>query len=155
MDFSIHLGAPELDDAHERIHGLILQLRNTSPSVAVGTLALLRADACAHFNAEDEDLRSMKDGNASCHIDEHAAVLKSLDEVAHALANSAIPEEFKAQLVRRLTDELLRWLPEHVNEMDVAIAAHRTRRRYGGAPMRIAPSRRASKHNLELKSNSP
>jgi hemerythrin len=138
MYSSIQLGDPGLDEEHERIHRSILLLRDASADVAAATLASLRVDAGAHFAAEDEDLRFMKDANASCHIDEHAAVLRSLDEVTQMLDDSCVPAEFKAQLVQRLARELLRWLPAHVNEMDAAIATYRAKCRFGGAPIRIA-----------------
>ena len=93
------------------------------------------ADAChTHFGFEDDHLRHVGDANATCHLDEHAAVLRSLDEVGAVLAR---PEPAPRDLTRRLATELLRWLPEHVQVMDAGIATARTRERFGGGPVQI------------------
>lgn len=135
------LGVADLDNEHELLHRAIVILRDCDPGDTKDALGSLRACAQSHFAGEDEDLRAMKDGNASCHLDEHAAVLKSLEEVAHALDDSLISEVNKARLVRRLTDELLRWLPEHVSEMDSAVAKRRATDRFGGAPVQFIRTR--------------
>jgi hemerythrin len=83
---------------------------------------------------EDQDLHDMKDGNATCHIDEHAAVLKSLEEVCVHVAPDPASARSRDMLVR-LVAELRRWLPVHVLEMDAAVASSRTRKRLGGAPI--------------------
>ncbi|UUZ64578.1 hypothetical protein LP417_06275 [Polaromonas sp. P1-6] len=87
---------------------------------------------------EDADLRRMGGHNATCHLGEHAAVLKSLDEVHSILSDSVTAPELGQRLVVSLTLELQRWLPEHVREMDAGLAAVRSQSRLGGAPVRLA-----------------
>ena len=82
----------------------------------LASLDALQAHASEHFALEDQELRQMRDGNASCHLDEHAAVLKSMDEVRGIVAAGPDSTE-SAHLVARLTAELRRWLPEHVTAM--------------------------------------
>src|SRR5690606_12439666 len=84
---------------------------------------------------EDADLRRLGGNNASCHLDEHALVMKSLDEVLALLRNPATSPERANQLISSLSMELLRWLPEHISEMDSGLASVRSKARFGGAPM--------------------
>ena len=56
---------------------------------------LMRANLRAHFAAEDEWMRETDFPARDCHIDEHAAVLRSADEVlpqALAIAEKLAPE---------------------------------------------------------------
>jgi hemerythrin len=134
MSYSLVLGDPKLDADHEELQRLILQLAEAAPESAVDALHALRAHAGEHFSMEDADLRAMENGNATCHIDEHAAVLKSLDEVSVRVA-PAPASPVSQDMLTRLVAELRRWLPEHVLEMDAAVAHTRTRERLGGAPI--------------------
>jgi hemerythrin len=81
----------------------------------------------------------MKGGNAECHIDEHAAVLASLEGVRRLLDDPERDRGTRMRIVSGLVAELQRWLPVHVGEMDRALAAHRFRERTGGALLRLAP----------------
>ena len=132
--FHLTLGDPALDQEHAQLQRLIEQLLQAPPAGAMEALARLKAYAAMHFKLEDKDLRRIGDPNANCHLDEHAAVLRSLDEVAALLAG---PQPRPVDLTRRLATELLRWLPEHVQVMDAGIASVRTRERFGGAPIQV------------------
>jgi hemerythrin len=134
MSQSLALGDPKLDSDHDELNRLIERLAEAPPEQAVDALQALRAHATEHFTMEDHDLRDMKDGNATCHIDEHAAVLKSLGEVAEHVAPEPASARSRDMLVR-LVAELRRWLPVHVLEMDAGVASSRTKKRLGGAPI--------------------
>ena len=129
----LSLGDPVLDREHAELQRLIDDLRQAGPAQALGALDALKAHAAAHFDQEDGDLRRLGGANAACHLDEHAAVLRSLDEVRAVLEQPQPP----ADLVGRLSAELSRWLPEHVQAMDAGIASVRTRERFGGAPIQV------------------
>lgn len=145
-EFDFLLGDAALDRDHRRLHELIVQLLEAPPAGAVAALDALRAHAAQHFQVEDVDLRAMGSGNnASCHLDEHAAVLTSLDEVREVLTGDQVAAAAKHRLVERLASQLLDWLPEHVREMDAGVAIHRVKQRTGGAPVQISrrpPGRR-------------
>jgi hemerythrin-like metal-binding protein len=130
---SIALGDPVLDREHAELQRLIDALRQAPPANALAALDALKAHAAGHFGAEDADLRRLGGANATCHLDEHAAVLRSLDEVRAVLERGRPP----ADLVARLATELARWLPEHVQAMDASIASVRTRERFGGVPVQL------------------
>jgi hemerythrin len=134
---TLKLGDPALDQDHAKLHDLIEQLLAAPSSSVVADLDALRVHARQHFSVEDGDLVAMNDGNAKCHMDDHAAVLKSLDEVRDVLTGEEVDAVGKAMLVQRLGAHLLDWLPGHVHEMDAGVATHRSKQRFGGAPVVI------------------
>lgn len=131
------LGDVNLDADHRELDAHIRALLQASLEQQPAVLATLRAHAAQHFAVEDEDLRIIQGGNATCHIDEHAAVLKSLDEVTQALGSSEWTADAKQDMVQRLATQLLSWLPYHVQEMDTGVVTWRARNRLGGVPVQI------------------
>ena len=138
MNHPLTLGDTVLDEDHLRLEDLVLQLRDAPLDEVSRRLEAVREHASRHFALEDSELRAMADGNAKCHLDEHAAVLNSLDEVMVVLTQVDVAAEKKALLINRLATELLVWLPGHVHEMDAGVASHRSKQRFGGAPVKIA-----------------
>jgi hemerythrin len=135
---SLTLGDPVLDREHAELQRLIDALHQAPPAEALAAVDALKAHAASHFGLEDDELRRLGGANATCHLDEHAAVLRSLEEVRAVLERPQPP----ADLGRRLAVELSRWLPEHVQAMDAGIASVRSKERFGGAPVQI--TRRAA-----------
>ena len=114
------LGDPTLDADHAKLADLVDRLAAAKGADVLASLDALQAHASEHFALEDQELRQMRDGNASCHLDEHAAVLKSMDEVRGIVAAGPDSTE-SAHLVARLTAELRRWLPTTTIEIIDAI----------------------------------
>ena len=138
MNHPLTLGDSVLDEDHLRLEDLVLQLRDAPLDEVSRRLEAVREHASRHFALEDIELRAMADGNAKCHLDEHAAVLNSLDEVMVVLTQVDVAAEKKALLINRLATELHVWLPGHVHEMDAGVASHRSKQRSGCAPVKIA-----------------
>ena len=138
MNHPLTIGDSVLDEDHLRLEDLVLQLRDAPLDEVSRRLEAVREHASRHFALEDIELRAMADGNAKCHLDEHAAVLNSLDEVMVVLTQVDVAAEKKALLINRLATELHVWLPGHVHEMDAGVASHRSKQRFGGAPVKIA-----------------
>ena len=138
MNHPLTLGDSVLDEDHLRLEDLVLQLRDAPLDEVSRRLEAVREHASRHFALEDIELRAMADGNAKCHLDEHAAVLNSLDEVMVVLTQVDVAAEKKALLINRLATELHVWLPGHVHEMDAGVASQRSKQRFGGAPVKIA-----------------
>lgn len=134
----LNLGDDTLDREHEQLHALIASLLSARADDLVPVLDALRAHAAQHFALEDKHLRDMNDGNARCHLDEHANVLKSFDEVREVLVDTTHLPQTKQRLVQSLSMQLLDWLPHHVQEMDAGVATYRAKQRFGGAPVQIS-----------------
>ena len=66
-----------------------------------------------------------------CHIDEHAAVMRSVEKVRELLAQG------QCGPCRRLADELARWFPGHADYLDSALAHWMCKKRLGGKPVVI------------------
>jgi hemerythrin len=134
------VGDPALYAEHAEFHGHVLRLLHALRVDALAALDALQAHAREHFAAEDVDLRKMGSGNANRHLDEHAAVLKSLAEVRAVLAGES-PGDKKHTLLQRLAWQFLDWLPKHVQEWTWRWH-DRFRVRTSGAPVRIQSSSR-------------
>lgn len=137
----MNLGDAHLDREHAELFRLVGTLLDASSNEATAALDSLRTEMRAHFGREDEDLRRLGGNNTECHLDEHAAVLKSLDEVHLILGDTATPPATAQRLVSSLSLELLHWLPEHVSEMDANLAAVRSKSRFGGVPVTMVRRR--------------
>ena len=75
-----------------------------------------------------------------CHVEEHAVVPKSLDEVRLALRAG------RPAVVRAFAEALADWFPEHARVMDLGLARWMVQQRLGGAPILIRPRTRAVAH---------
>ena len=139
MDISapMALGDPLLDRDHAELLRLSRALLDAPCGGALQALDRLRTEVREHFGREDADLQRLGGNNATCHLDEHAAVLQSLDEVHAILCDPATSAEMAERLIASLSLEQVRWLPEHVREMDAGLAAVRSKSRFGGVPMRL------------------
>lgn len=113
---------------HEFVHcvAALLQARDDEQAAALDAFA---DHARRHFAEEDEAMRQTGYGSAGCHVDEHAAVLKSVEEVRAALAQG------KHHVVRSLGQALADWFPQHAQVMDLGLARWLTQRRLGGSPV--------------------
>ena len=76
-------------------------------------------------------MRETSYGSAGCHVDEHAAVLKSVDEVRAALALG------RTHVVRSFAQALADWFPQHATVMDMGLARWLVQNRLGGSPVVI------------------
>lgn len=64
-----------------------------------------------------------------CHMNEHAAVVHSLDQVKELCAGG------NTTIVRRFGDELVRWFPGHADYLDSALSHWMSKARLGGKPI--------------------
>lgn len=94
-------------------------------------LAAFAGHAHSHFGDEDASMRETAYRSAGCHIDEHAAVLRSLDEVRAMLAQG------RTDVVRSFARALVDWFPEHVRVMDQGLARWLIQQKLGASPVVI------------------
>ena len=67
--------------------------------------------------------------SAACHLEEHDAVLRSVQEVQSLVAAGEVG------VARALALELMRWFPEHTDAMDRGLAKWVVKARLGGEPI--------------------
>jgi hemerythrin-like metal-binding protein len=125
------LGYDEMDAEHRDFVSCVQALQQAEPAQVAERLQAFAEHAHRHFGVENAWMVDTDFPARDCHIDEHAAVLKSVAEVQAlvALGNTAI--------VRSLADELARWFPGHADYLDAALAAWMAKRRWNAKPVVI------------------
>jgi hemerythrin len=123
------LGYGPMDDVHEEFVTLVQAMQQAPDNELAGLLAAFLMHAKAHFDAEDAWMVETDFPARGCHIDEHAAVMRSVRQVQARLAGGDYA------VARRLADELASWFPAHADYLDSALAHWMCKRRLGGKPV--------------------
>jgi hemerythrin len=127
------LGYERMDDTHRDFVEKVSALLAADDATVAARLDDFIAHAEAHFGEEKEWMQSTGFPAADCHIDEHAAVMKSVFEVRDLLASEPGPRAYDA--ARRLGAALVDWFPGHATYLDSALSAWMCKRVYGGKPV--------------------
>ncbi|MCG5074848.1 bacteriohemerythrin [Paraburkholderia tagetis] len=125
------LGFTLMDDVHEEFYEVVLRLVTCTDAHALAAIEEFEKHAISHFNQEDEWMRATNFPPRDCHVEEHAAVLKSVCEVKAALDAGQI----NAGVVRDFGMHLFGWFPGHADYLDSALAAWMTKQTMGGKPV--------------------
>jgi hemerythrin-like metal-binding protein len=133
------LGHGPIDATHREFVALVGALQSAPDERLGALLDALDAHARRHFGDEDRWMRETDFPPRDCHIDEHAAVLRSIGEVREHVAATGDPSE-----ARRLADALAGWFPGHADWLDSALAHWLCKRAYGGKPVIVRRDLRAS-----------
>ena len=123
------LGHAPMDREHETFVRLIDTLNQASDENLVTALDALAAHAQRHFETENTWMAETGFPPRGCHVDEHAAVLRSVQGVQQRLAQGDVA------VARRLGAELEAWLPAHAQHLDSALAHWMCKLRLGGKPV--------------------
>jgi hemerythrin-like metal-binding protein len=126
-----------MDSIHAEFEALLRRASSPGPQDWPALLAELDDHLRSHFAAEDQWMEDTAFPPRTCHMDEHAAVLKSSQEVLErARAGDCGPAP---SFVAALAD----WFPGHLDYLDSALAAWMCKRQFGGTPvvLRRAPPR--------------
>ncbi len=123
------LGHGPMDAIHREFVDLVGALQRAPDDRLAGLLAELEGHARRHFGDEDRWMRETDFPPRDCHIDEHAAVLRSIGQVRELAEAGDVSE------VRRLADALAGWFPGHADWLDSALAHWLCKRAYGGKPV--------------------
>ncbi len=123
------LGFGEMDATHQEFVVVVAALQRSPDDELLVALDHFIAHAQSHFGAEDQWMRDTAFPPSDCHIEEHAAVMKSAYEVRErvVLGDYSVARSFAA--------ELRRWFPGHADYLDSALAAWMVKRRLGGKPV--------------------
>lgn len=138
-DAEYEMGEASMDAAHHEFVECVSALLDAPDDAVAQALERFQAHAVRHFGQEDALMRGGGYASAECHLDEHKAVLASVDEVRALVAGGNF------SVARSLARELVRWFPEHTVAMDKGLAAWAQMQRLGGQPIRISPRPRATR----------
>lgn len=125
------LGYAPMDCVHEEFVILVEALRHASDHAIAAALDAVTVHAREHFDAEDAWMLETDFPARECHIEEHAAVLRSLEGVRRRVAQG------DHEAARRLAHALADWFPGHANYLDSALAHWMCKRHLGGKPVVI------------------
>lgn len=128
-DDGMLLGHGPMDALHREFVDLVAALQHSDDAGLPAALDRMIEHLRAHFGEEDEAMRETEFPPRDCHIDEHAAVLRSADEVRARLAAGA------CDAARSFTAALAEWFPGHAVHLDSALAHWLVKRRHGGKPV--------------------
>jgi len=131
---SFELGFKQMDDSHKEFVQVVNQLLTCADEDFVKAMDEFALHAKEHFGAEDAWMRETQFPAGDCHIDEHAAVMKSFDEV-YALA---VQGDVKTG--RGFAQELMNWFPGHADYLDSALSHWMFKKEHGGKPIVIKRS---------------
>ncbi|MBN3785548.1 hemerythrin domain-containing protein [Burkholderia sp. Ac-20353] len=131
----LKLGHHTMDEMHHEFVACVDALLTVADSDLGQALVAFSEHARRHFDEEDAAMQETSYGSAGCHIDEHAAVFKSIDDVRDMLAKG------HTEVVRSFAYALMDWFPEHVRVMDQGLARWLNQRKLGGSPVVIQRSR--------------
>ena len=120
-----------MDETHREFVDIVVRMQHAPDAELPALLEVFAAHTRIHFDMENTWMTQTDFPPRECHIDEHAAVLKSVDEVRSLLA------EGNTEVCRRLVQELIHWFPSHAHHLDSALAHWISKLRTGGKPVVI------------------
>lgn len=123
------LGYQPMDDTHREFVELVNAMLAADDADLAALLERFSGHALAHFEHERIWMQESNFPATDCHVDEHEAVMKSVEQVGMIVAAGNIDEG------RRLARELAKWFPGHADYMDASLAQWMVRRSTGGAPI--------------------
>lgn len=126
------LGYAPMDQVHETFVAVVAHLQHCADAEVAVALDAVHTHLREHFGSEDQWMQETGFPARDCHIDEHAAVMQSVQQVQERLA-----QQGDVALCRRLADELARWFPGHADYLDSALAHWLCQQRLGGKPVVI------------------
>ncbi|RYX94694.1 MAG: hemerythrin-like metal-binding protein [Comamonadaceae bacterium] len=134
---SLRVGHARMDDEHDDFLGLVQALLSAPDTELIASLDQLIAHASAHFAQEDTWMCELEFPARKCHMDEHAAVLRSANGVRR---RTAAGDLHSARLFAR---ELDSWFAPHVQHLDSALATWICKSNFDARPFVFHPPMRA------------
>ncbi len=125
------LGYTPMDKVHHEFVDSVAAMQHADDSELPALLDAFAAHAQAHFDSENAWMVQTEFPARECHINEHAAVMRSVEQVRALVAagNFAV--------CRKLAAELAAWFPAHTDYLDSALAHWMCKQRLGGKPVVI------------------
>ena len=123
------LGYGAMDETHREFVTIVNGLLQCEDSAVAGHLEAFARHAEAHFKEEDGWMERSGFPPKDCHVEEHAAVLKSVYQVLEVVKAGDFAEG------RRLAAALADWFPGHAFHLDSALAQWMVKQSHGGKPV--------------------
>jgi hemerythrin-like metal-binding protein len=118
-----------MDRCHAEFVDVVAALQAAPDAQLPARLAAVKAHLQSHFAQEDGWMTVTGFPARECHVDEHAAVLRSVVQVEALLAHG------DTTTCRSLAAELARWFPGHADYMDAALSHWMCKQQHGGKPL--------------------
>jgi hemerythrin len=125
------LGYPAMDGIHEEFVTLVEALRCAPNESIADALDAVAVHLREHFDTENRWMLETDFPARDCHIEEHAAVIRSTEGVQRRMALG------DRDAARRLALALIDWFPAHADYLDAALAHWICKLRLGGQPVVI------------------
>lgn len=115
---ALSLSMPVMDQTHMEFVALLAQVQTAPDADLLGHWQSLVAHTQAHFDQEDRWMAATGFAPGSCHMTQHAVVLKVLRE------GLALGQQGQLGPIRQMAHELTLWFPHHAQNMDFGLALH-------------------------------
>lgn len=115
---ALSLSMPAMDQTHLEFVDLLAAVQQANDDTLVAHWRALITHTEAHFGQEDCWMLATGFAPGSCHMTQHAVVLKVLKE------GLALGEQGQWQPIRQMAHELTLWFPHHAQTMDAGLALH-------------------------------
>jgi hemerythrin-like metal-binding protein len=123
------LGYGPMDVSHQEFVAVVSALMDAADEQLGDHLEQVETHLHEHFGTEDRWMEETDFPARECHMNEHAAVLRSLEQVKELWADG------NTTIVRQFGDELVRWFPGHADYLDSALSHWMSKARLGGKPV--------------------
>lgn len=123
------LGYAPMDRVHEEFVTVVWALARAPDDAVAPALDALVTHVREHFEAENAWMTDTGFPARACHMEEHAAVLRSVEGVRKRVAQG------DHEAARRLAQALAEWFPGHADYLDAALAHWMCKQRLGGKPV--------------------
>ena len=115
---ALGLSMPVMDQTHIEFVDLLATVQQARDDTLLQHWRALVAHTEEHFGQEDRWMLDTGFAPGSCHMTQHAVVLKVLKE------GLSLGEQGQLQPIRQMAHELTLWFPHHAQTMDAGLALH-------------------------------
>lgn len=115
---ALSLSMPFMDQTHIEFVDLLAQVQTAQDADLVARWQALIEHTDEHFGQEDRWMADTGFAPGSCHMTQHAVVLKVLREGLQA------GQQGQLEPIRQMAHELTIWFPHHAQTMDAGLALH-------------------------------
>ena len=112
------LGVPQMDATHQEFVALLADVDSAADATLLVRWQALVDHTAEHFSQEDRWMLATGFAPGSCHLTQHAVVLKVLKE------GLDLGRQGQLQPIRQMAHELTIWFPHHAQTMDSGLSLH-------------------------------